>query len=236
MTRGNRIFWGMIVLSIAVHFFAGILSGFYDRRAFEPPEYAVEETEITMPVGFVEPTQEPTPVSTPEPTPKPTPVEEVLTASSPPPETPEIVETPEPTPTPTPTPTPKPTPSPTPARTPKPQSTPSRKAVPVKERGNSRRASSSGVKATTKPSYLRNPPPRYPDSAQRRGLEGTALLRAGISNKGRVQTLRVIRSSGHSILDQAALRAVRTWRFRPATSAGRPVQATVEVPVEFRLR
>jgi protein TonB len=45
----------------------------------------------------------------------------------------------------------------------------------------------------------------------------------------------VVRSSGVASLDQAAQAAVSRWRFTPASSGGRAVEATVEVPVVFRL-
>jgi protein TonB len=37
------------------------------------------------------------------------------------------------------------------------------------------------------------------------------------------------------VLDEAAVAAVKEWRFRPAQRAGRPVTATVEIPISFRL-
>jgi protein TonB len=45
--------------------------------------------------------------------------------------------------------------------------------------------------------------------------------------------VEVARSSSHRALDQAAVRAVRRWRFEPATRQGRPVSQVVQVPVAF---
>jgi protein TonB len=42
-------------------------------------------------------------------------------------------------------------------------------------------------------------------------------------------------SSGHPMLDEAAIEAVRHWRFTPARQSGRAVTAAVEVPVRFSL-
>jgi protein TonB len=50
-----------------------------------------------------------------------------------------------------------------------------------------------------------------------------------------VQQIAVFRSSGFSLLDQAAVAAVRGWLFEPASRNGFPVAARVEVPVHFVL-
>ena len=78
-------------------------------------------------------------------------------------------------------------------------------------------------------------PPDYPDLARRRGEQGRVLLRVDVSMDGRPLAVSVARSSGFGLLDSAAEDAVRTWRFVPATQDGRPVPATAEVPVQFRL-
>ena len=86
------------------------------------------------------------------------------------------------------------------------------------------------------PAYGHNPPPPYPRVARRRGLEGTVLLRVLVDDHGRPARVRLVRSSGRRILDRAAVRAVRAWRFVPGQRAGRPAAMWVEVPVSFRLR
>jgi len=48
-------------------------------------------------------------------------------------------------------------------------------------------------------------------------------------------SVSVAQSSGVAILDDAALAAVRQWRFVPAIRGGTPVQGTAEIPVRFRL-
>lgn len=78
--------------------------------------------------------------------------------------------------------------------------------------------------------------PRYPESARRQGVEGTALLKMRITEHGRVEDVQVERSTGHPDLDQAALEAVRRWRFEPARQRGEPVAVVVTLPVEFRLQ
>jgi protein TonB len=80
-----------------------------------------------------------------------------------------------------------------------------------------------------------NAPPLYPSSARRRGQQGEVLLRVQVLPDGTISSPAVVRSSGVASLDQAAQAAVSRWRFTPASSGGRAVEATVEVPVVFRL-
>jgi len=86
------------------------------------------------------------------------------------------------------------------------------------------------------PAYQRNRQPEYPPRARNRGWSGTVFLKVLVSAEGRVAELAVDRSSGHSILDQAALKAVADWLFEPATENGVAVSMWVEVPVTFRLQ
>lgn len=85
------------------------------------------------------------------------------------------------------------------------------------------------------PGTAANPLPRYPLAARRRGLEGRVLLRVEVDASGRPTAVAVLHGSGHGILDRTAARAVRDWRFQPASWAGRPVAGAVEVPILFRL-
>ena len=68
------------------------------------------------------------------------------------------------------------------------------------------------------------------------GLEGEVVVRAEIDESGDPLEPSVWRSSGHPLLDRAALEAVRRWRFKPAERNGKPVGAVVQIPVSFRLR
>ncbi len=83
--------------------------------------------------------------------------------------------------------------------------------------------------------YLSNPRPPYPLAARRRGLEGRVVLKVEVLEDGSCGRLSVSRSSGHELLDQAALEAVKQWRFVPAHRGGAAVVAWVEVPIVFRL-
>ena len=82
---------------------------------------------------------------------------------------------------------------------------------------------------------LANTLPRYPYLARRRGQEGQVLLRVLVSAAGVAKAISIRRSSGYRLLDEAALKAVRTWRFVPAQKAGNTVSGALDVPVWFRL-
>jgi protein TonB len=92
---------------------------------------------------------------------------------------------------------------------------------------------------TTPPSfnaaYLKNPPPRYPMSARRNGEQGTVTLRVLVTREGLPANVSVQTTSGSTGLDQAAIEAVRGWRFAPARQGAQAVEAWVLVPIVFRL-
>lgn len=76
----------------------------------------------------------------------------------------------------------------------------------------------------------------YPMFARRRKLEGTVVLGFSISSSGRLMGARVTRSSGHSVLDDASLDAIRAASNLPMPPANMIATSTaVEVPVVFRL-
>ena len=83
---------------------------------------------------------------------------------------------------------------------------------------------------------LRAPPPPYPADAMRAGLSGTVELEILVGIDGRALDVRIVRSSGHRVLDQAARRTVLSkWTFVPAMRDGRAVEALGRVPVAFTL-
>lgn len=83
--------------------------------------------------------------------------------------------------------------------------------------------------------YLHNPKPVYPSASRRGGEEGKVLLRVMVSADGSAQVVDVISGSGFSRLDQAALDAVRRWKFVPAKRGETPVDGVVRVPINFSL-
>ncbi len=86
------------------------------------------------------------------------------------------------------------------------------------------------------PLYDLNPPPVYPASARRRGMEGTVVLEVLVDRTGQPAQVRVLQSSGYDLLDGSALKSVRQWRFSPGRRMGRPQEMWVQVPVRFQLQ
>ena len=89
--------------------------------------------------------------------------------------------------------------------------------------------------ATARPSYGFTPRPGYPAVAIRRGYEGSVLLNAHVLPNGEVEEVTIFKSSGHKVLDNAALKAVKKWKFVPAQRGFKAVSSWVKVPIEFRL-
>lgn len=77
--------------------------------------------------------------------------------------------------------------------------------------------------------------PIYPPASRRAGEEGTVKLRILVDERGRPTTVEVLTSSNFPKLDQAAVEAVRRWRFAAATDGARAIQAWTQVAVTFRL-
>jgi len=83
--------------------------------------------------------------------------------------------------------------------------------------------------------YGTNPKPKYPSIAASRGWEGTVRLLVKVSAEGDSEEVTVQRSSGHDVLDEAAIEAVERWKFIPAKRGETPVSSTVIVPIDFVL-
>jgi protein TonB len=81
-----------------------------------------------------------------------------------------------------------------------------------------------------------NRPPAYPELARQRGQEGQVVLLVHVDMRGNPTKVLVEASSEHALLDQAAVRAIRRWKFNPASRNGEAVPGTVRVPVTFRLQ
>lgn len=92
------------------------------------------------------------------------------------------------------------------------------------------------TEANFKANYAHNPKPDYPMIAKSRGWQGKVLLRVQVSAQGLSDSVEVDRSSGHEILDESAMEAVRKWKFIPAKRGETPVASAVIVPIIFTLR
>ncbi len=88
----------------------------------------------------------------------------------------------------------------------------------------------------TKPIFAVQPtPPRYPKVARKRGQEGTVWLDIWLDEKGNKSKLEITQSSGLTLLDQSALKAVSGWKFKPSEKNGIRVASRVRIPVVFSL-
>jgi protein TonB len=86
------------------------------------------------------------------------------------------------------------------------------------------------------PIYRKNPTPRYPRTARRRGYQGTVILEVLVDREGRVGDTRLSQSSGYGVLDRAAMASVKGWSFEPGKRGDEKVDMWVMVPVRFQLK
>ena len=91
--------------------------------------------------------------------------------------------------------------------------------------------------ADAAPSYARLSPPVYPKALAEQRVEGTVLLRVAVGADGKPGDIDLDPASPAlpAALNEAAIAAVRTWTFNPATKDGQPVPSQVVVPVKFAL-
>lgn len=88
------------------------------------------------------------------------------------------------------------------------------------------------------PRILSKVEPSYPTAARQAEQQGTAILSVQILENGRSGVITIIRSSGYDLLDNAAMAAVRQWRFAPAKdlTSGKSVSCYSTLPVSFSLK
>ena len=73
----------------------------------------------------------------------------------------------------------------------------------------------------------------YPAQALEEGVGGEILLRIRISDAGRVDSVSVVTSSGHAVLDSAAVEGARLLRYRPAEHGGAPTAIWAQLPILY---
>ncbi len=89
--------------------------------------------------------------------------------------------------------------------------------------------------AVTRPVLIDSPQPRYTEMARRAGVQGTVIVEAIIDETGRVTDVRILKPLPMG-LDRAAVEAVQSWRFRPATLNGRAVKVYYTLTANFTLQ
>ncbi len=97
-------------------------------------------------------------------------------------------------------------------------------------------APGTGGMSKSKVGFGRTIPPVYPRIARESGWEGTVLIRVAVQPDGRPDSIKVRKSSGHPVLDHAAIDAIKKWRFLPAKDGNIPIRSIVEIPINFDLR
>jgi TonB family protein len=84
------------------------------------------------------------------------------------------------------------------------------------------------------PSVIKAPNPEYSEEAQKKRIVGTVILWLIVGSDGLPHDIRVSQPLGYG-LDEEAIKAVKKWKFNPATVSGQPVAVQINVNVAFRL-
>jgi TonB family protein len=87
----------------------------------------------------------------------------------------------------------------------------------------------------TPPTVLSRVEPQYSEEARKARYQGTVVLEAIVKRDGTVDILRVVRSLGFG-LDENAIQALKQWRFKPGMRNGIPVDVALNIEVNFNLR
>lgn len=85
------------------------------------------------------------------------------------------------------------------------------------------------------PIRIHNPNPAYPLKARENNWEGVSVLKVQVQANGQIGEITVLQSSGYPLLDQAAVKAVKQWRYRPALKNGIAVAWQVRVKIKYVL-
>jgi TonB family protein len=93
-----------------------------------------------------------------------------------------------------------------------------------------------GVDGIGTPICIHCPAPKYSDKARSDKLQGSVILEAIVTAEGKATKIVLVRRLGDG-LDEKAIDAVKSWKFKPAKdSSGNPVEVLVPIEVTFRLR
>jgi protein TonB len=90
------------------------------------------------------------------------------------------------------------------------------------------------TKVDENPTPVRTPPPEYPIELRRNGVSGIVAVVIVIGQDGKVVDASVANTTDPGFND-AALKAVRLWRFKPAKIGGEPVKVRVTLPMRFNV-
>ncbi|QSZ42719.1 TonB family protein [Sulfurimonas aquatica] len=85
-----------------------------------------------------------------------------------------------------------------------------------------------------KPKVLSRPPLEYPADAAKNGIKGYVVINLLVGKDGSVELAKVLESQPVGVFDEAALNAVRTWRFSPAMYKAKPVKMWAKQKIRFQ--
>ena len=105
-----------------------------------------------------------------------------------------------------------------------------RPSAPAGAAGAAQGGGSGGMNQAARIAAGRMPGPSYPAESRRKGQTGTVVVEFTVGNDGRVVAARAVNPSPWPLLNEAAVRAVRTWRFPPGAVM------TLRRPIDFQLR
>jgi len=90
------------------------------------------------------------------------------------------------------------------------------------------------TKVDVNPIPQKTPPPDYPEQLKRSGVSGVVAVTIIIDETGKVISSNVVKSSNPDF-NEAALTAVKKWKFKPGIKDGQPVKIRVTFPIKFSL-
>lgn len=207
--QSSRVKWPALILTVLLH--VAVVAAFLMIR-----EQIVTKRQERLTVVNLTPAPPPPPASTPE---TPTPQQAVVVTPRP------AIEIPRPSPVQlvtTPDPVPQPVPPMPAIASPAPPAQPAPPSVV--------QASDLGSR------MVAGKAPSYPLESRRKREQGTVVMMLTLGFDGRVADISVTRSSGFDRLDQAALSAVRKWRWEPTLRGGQPVMVKGVVEIPFVLQ
>jgi len=91
-----------------------------------------------------------------------------------------------------------------------------------------------GTNGATVPQCIHCPPPVYTNTARKVKFTGTVVLMVTVTEEGRASDIAIIKGVPYG-LNEAAIKAVSAWSFRPATYGGNPIAARVPIESTFQL-
>ena len=88
------------------------------------------------------------------------------------------------------------------------------------------------LKPDVAPIPIRTPPPEFPLEMKRNGVSGLVVVTVTINESGSVASA-VIKKSTNEAFNDAAMDAVKKWKFKPAKKNDQPISTIVSIPLKF---